>query len=520
MRLAIPLALLTGFIALSYEILWIRAFSFAVAGAAYAFALLLWAYLMGIAIGSYIVRDICAGERREVLDDFKVLALFIAVSNMGGVLVVPVMAWVVTSGAHPGMSLLPVILVAGALGAQLPLISHYGIPPDRLAGEKMSYIYVANIAGSVLGSLITGFVLFDIWTMSTITALLGALGIIVALLVYVAGGATSTRRAIAAALAVAVIALIALLTPVLFTDIWARLQLKEDYAQAGAFKYVVENRSGVITVDHNDVVYGGGVYDGQFSIDLVGDTNMIVRSYVLGLFHPRPRNILLVGLGSGSWATIAANHPDVERVTIVEINPGYLEIIEKYDVHRKLLSDERVEIVIDDARRWLRQNPGQKFDAIVANTTFHWRGQASNLLSIEWMNFISEHLADGGVYIFNTTGSKRAQRTALEAFPHCMGVINNVICSHQPFDYDPQRWHQELANYTLWGEPIFDLTQPLHQQTLDALKAFSTPVDVKTHDEAHHIFAQAYLERETRDAQLITDDNMGEEWSSFLGQTP
>ena len=38
----------------------------------------------------------------------------------------------------------------------------------------------------------------------------------------------------------------------------------------------------------------------------------------------------MIGLSSGSWAAVVAAHPSLERLTIVEINPGYLKLIPKY----------------------------------------------------------------------------------------------------------------------------------------------------------------------------------------------
>jgi len=58
------------------------------------------------------------------------------------------------------------------LGAVLPLISHTGIAPDRLAGTHLSYLYAGNILGSVLGSFLTGFVLLDLMSIQTIAAAL------------------------------------------------------------------------------------------------------------------------------------------------------------------------------------------------------------------------------------------------------------------------------------------------------------------------------------------------------------
>ena len=73
--MSFPLALLVaglgGFIALSYEILWYRVFAVASGGTAGGFALLLGFYLYGLAAGGLVVQRLCrrrqAGEARRQL---------------------------------------------------------------------------------------------------------------------------------------------------------------------------------------------------------------------------------------------------------------------------------------------------------------------------------------------------------------------------------------------------------------------------------------------------------------------
>jgi len=56
LALALGLSFASGFVALSYEILWFRVYSFATAGRAWAFGIMLGAYLLGIAAGSAAAR--------------------------------------------------------------------------------------------------------------------------------------------------------------------------------------------------------------------------------------------------------------------------------------------------------------------------------------------------------------------------------------------------------------------------------------------------------------------------------
>src|SRR5262249_26501837 len=115
------------------------------------------------------------------------------------------------------------------------------------------------------------------------------------------------------------------------------------------------------------------------------DNNFVFRAYAIPSFHPRPADVLMIGLSSGSWAQIVANEPGVQRLTIIEINPGYLRLISQYPMVASVLKNPRVSISIDDGRRWLFRNPNRRFDLIVMNTTFYWRAHASNLLSVEFL---------------------------------------------------------------------------------------------------------------------------------------
>src|SRR6476646_12131709 len=78
--IGIFLAAATGFIALAYEIIWYRVYSFTSGGAAPCFARLLAFYLCGIAYGALAVHDAC---KRKLKDDlFRTLGLPLAWSRL------------------------------------------------------------------------------------------------------------------------------------------------------------------------------------------------------------------------------------------------------------------------------------------------------------------------------------------------------------------------------------------------------------------------------------------------------
>jgi len=503
------LGAVAGFIALGYEIGWYRLFSFTTGGVANSFAFLLGAYLVGIACGSLTTNRFC----RKIQDPqafIRFLVVTVFAANLLGFLVAPAL-FVLAVHASYLWALAPICLAAACLGAVFPMLCHASIPPDGNAGARTSYLYLSNIVGSALGSYLTGFVLMDLFPLRSVNVMLTLLGIGtgVALLL----SAQLPRRSFA--LSIAGVLLAALLvvqgSDPLFHHMYEKMQLKDKYQPAAEFATVVENRSGVIAVTAGGAVFGGGIYDGRFSVNLVGDSNGIERAFALSYVHPNPRDVLMIGLSSGSWAQVIANHPQVEHLTIVEINPGYLGLIRRHPEVASLLANPKVSINIDDGRRWLIRNPSQKFDAVVMNTTYHWRSHVSNLLSIEFLELIRQHLKPGGVHLYNTTGSPEVLATGLRVFPYGMRLANFAVVSDSPLQLGAQRWRDVLADYKIDGTPVFDLSRPSDSQRLNEVLSLPATLDRDlttffTLESAEHIRAR------TAGVRSVTDDNMGTEW--------
>src|SRR5271170_2228742 len=183
----------------------------------------------------------------------------------------------------------------------------------------------------------------------------------------------------------------------------------------------------------------------------------------------------MIGLATGAWAQVIANHPSVKHLTIIEINPGYLPIIRRYPAVAGLLSNPKVSIVIDDGRRWLNRHPAERFDAIVQNTTWNYRPNVTNLLSAEYLRALAPHLRPGGVVLYNTTGSLRAQLTACQAFADGFRELNVMVVSNQPLHLDHDRLRAVLAGYTIDGHPVFDVADPRYRARLDQILAQLDP---------------------------------------------
>jgi spermidine synthase len=284
---------------------------------------------------------------------------------------------------------------------------------------------------------------------------------------------------------------------------------KEQYA-GQRFEHLLENRHGVIAVTKEHYVFGGGIYDGMPLVDVKNDPNHLIRALSVTGMRPVPKRILVIGLGTGAWAQVLASLPGVEEMIAIEINPGYIDLIGRYPDVASLLHNPKVKFVVDDGRRWLNRHPDERFDAIVSNTTFNWHSYTTAILSTEFMGVARQHLKPNGVFLFNTTDSPNAFRTAFEVFPHGMRVMNFAVVSDSALDFDLGKFRGVLTNLRIDGSAPLDTTTISGRTRLDQLGAqllssngwYGNPT----------LETRASMLPRVRQVAAITDDNMGTEW--------
>lgn len=499
--IAVTLAGLCGFVALSYEIVWFRLYSFATGGQARTFPYLLGLYLLGIAVGSLAIRSVCgkSATDRAQRNLFILWSLLVAAS-VTAFLVGPLL---VVGLRHVSVNwTMPFIVIPAALlGAAFPLICHLSIPADARSGSRVSLLYVANIAGSTAGTFLTGFVFMDLWPLVRLLVGLSLLGLAIAVLAIPSARLARMKMATMTGATAAIGCLLWLAAPSLFDRFLERLQpIKYDYVGTDRFADVIETKSGIITVTGDGTVFGGGIYDGKFNVSPVRDSNGIYRAYALGAVHAAPRRVLMIGLSTGSWAQVVANNPAVESLTVVEINPGYRSLVSRHGEVASLLANPKVDIVFDDGRRWLVRHPGEKFDVIFMNTVFNWRSNATNVLSTDFLELVRQHLAEGGIAYYNTTGSGEVAFTGTTVFPHALQIGSFLAVSDAPLAFDRERLRRDLLSYRIDGQAVLDVTRDEDRKRLEELVNMPEPAG---RDAIRDRFAGSLV---------MTDDNMGVEW--------
>ncbi|MCY2951257.1 MAG: methyltransferase domain-containing protein [Planctomycetota bacterium] len=489
----------TGYISLSQEMLWMRLVSYMTGGRPAVFAYVLGFFLVGVALGSFFAERLCQ-RRFATSSPVRFVGLMLVISAVFYHLSIAAVAAACQVSRPVGLAATALIVTAVSflIGGIFPILCHYGARTARDVGLAISRVYMANIVGATLGPLLTGFLLMQflptdriILCLTLATLLLGAAAFLL----------DTPPRLLAPAAAIGLACLIPLIHQPLYDHLLERFHLERGNLEVH-YSYINQNRSGIIAVSTSptgDILWGGGVYDGMFTTDPALDANGIKRAYMVAALHPNPKNVLEIGLASASWARVLADYPPTQKITAIEINPGYLDIIKHYPQQASILTDPKFTVHIDDGRRWLKRNPAAKFDFMLQNTTWHWRSHATNLLSADYFQLCKSHLNPGGVIYCNTTGCEDVLYTAAAVFKHVVRYKNFVAASDSPFTLTPEQIRQNLLKFQTDNKPLFASTDPALQSVLHEL-ASADLTDL------------ANALRSRRDLQLITDDNMAPEY--------
>jgi len=464
MRLfAIILAGGIGFLSLSQEIVWIRLVSITYHGMPQAFALVLGMFLFGIAVGAEIGKRICEKE----VDLIKASAWMLLLSAMVDISIILYRSsWGLESWNYFAFLIIGSALCKSTL---FPIMHHIGASNSRRwLGVSVSIVYFSNIIGSTLGPLVTGFILLDHLGLQQAFTLIAAADLLLAAACF-AMARNWTGMSLAS-----------ITVPLIIIWSWQNPVLLPALIKAEP-KHIIENRHGIIHAmeggKNGDIVLGGNVYDGRINTSLTKNSNGVNRVYILAALHPAPKHILAIGLSGGAWVKILSGFPGVERIDVVEINSGYLELIRQYPDVADILHNPKIHICIDDGRRWLRRNPNQKYDVIIMNTTYHWRNYATNLLAVEFMRTLRTHMNTGAILAFNSTGSMDSFKTAATVFSNTYLLENFIIAGDYDFRSHLGDGYDRMFEMKWNSSPIFSRddkmdVMALHKMLNASLKTF------------------------------------------------
>ena len=392
---------LSGFAGLMYEIAWLRVFAMIVGPTTYAFAATVAAVIAGIAAGSAGGAWAAGRARRPAVWLALLLAATAIVatwaSSLAGGFVPRLVAEDLVRSAAQGAGLLlqrsllvAALILPAALGfgAAFPLALALVTGSEQPIAGRVGTIYAANTSAAVAGSLAAGFIAIPYFGLQHTLTIVSSLLVVDALIVILCAEPSFKARALGFILTLAAIVQMIAASP------WDR-----DLLASGAYKYASSVPQGLdldTALKAGTLLYyreGAAstvsvkrltgtrslVIDGKVDASSFGDMlTQKALAHLPLLLHPDPKEICIIGLGSGVTLGSALVHP-ISRADIVEISPEVVEAARYFaDVNLNGLDDPRTHLIVGDGRSHLLLS-SRKYDVIISEPSNPWVSGVSGL---------------------------------------------------------------------------------------------------------------------------------------------
>ena len=249
--------------------------------------------------------------------------------------------------------------------------------------------------------------------------------------------------------------------------------------------------------------------NGKADASARGDAStQLMLGHVAMLLHPDPKDVLVIGLGSGMTLGAVELYP-VEAVDLVEIEPAVVEANEYFrPFNGNALDDPRVNLLITDGRNHVRLTDRQ-YDVIISEPSNPWVAGMANLFTREFFESIQGRLREGGVMC-----------QWLHAYSMSSDDFRTIVATFQAVFPHMSLWEIDMAgDYILTGFP--DGLDIAYEELRSRLSAENLSGEMKTMNirDVASLLARVVLEEKaaaeySKGGLLHTDGNARLEYSA------
>jgi spermidine synthase len=399
LRALLPLlGLVSGFVALTYEVLWTRMLSHALGSSLAAFSTMLASFLLGIGLGS--LASTRRLSTRGAALAFAATQVGVAVAAAAAQLWLGRMPTDLAPGALATRALLAMLPATLFMGAAFPLLI-------RLLGDRgvdstlaTGRIYAFNTIGAVAGAITAGRWLIPTLSFEGTARLTVALSLAAA--VVALWSLTDVARPMKAAATAAAMAAALLFRPPLPGAI-IDASLVDD-STAGEQRFLAVGRSATVLVKERD--------DGGFYLRTNGLPEATVRRvgappvrhsqrWLAALpiaARPEATSMLVVGLGGG--VAVEDIPARFKTLDVVELEPRVIDANADFASLRAHdpLADPRLRLIENDARNALVLTD-RRYDILVSQPSHPWTSGSANLYSRGFLELARSRLTPDGVLL-------------------------------------------------------------------------------------------------------------------------
>ena len=429
---------ISGLTALGAEVVWTRLLSLMLGPTTYTFSIILGVFLAGLGIGSAGGARLAAkkGNPRMLLVGCQLL-LAIAIAWAGVLLAESLPYWQgnLNSTAGPWIgfisdiwrSILPIMPAAILWGASFPIALACAAEDEVHAdsGQVVGEIYGANTVGAIIGAVMFSLVFVPALSLHGSEQLLIVISLVGAAALVGLSFKKFDPKLILAFGVACLLAWALPATPWKLVGFGRRLP-----TTTGEWNllYTTDGMNSSIAYSQyeHSTIYFHVTGKVEASTEPQDMSLQRMLGHLPAILHTNPRSILIVGCGAGVTAGTFVVHPEVEHITICEIEPRIPPASAKYfaDANHNVMKDPRTRIVFDDARHFVL-TANEKFDIITSDPIHPWVKGMASLYTTEYFDLCKKHLNPGGIVTqwvplyessFETVQSEIA--TFFEAFPN------------------------------------------------------------------------------------------------------
>jgi predicted membrane-bound spermidine synthase len=485
-RVAYALVFVTGFLAIGYEIVWFRVVGVLVKASVYAFSTTLSVYLLGIAIGSfymsrYLKKHTTINKKSLFFFLQFFIGLYVIITFLGYYYLTKYTFLEIftqksfSTILHPPEDIRfelflsfgnlyklldiffwPMIFVFVPtifMGASFPLITLLALSQPNKEGKFTGTVYFFNISGNVFGGVFTGFLILPFMGTEFTIITFSIVGII-----FVIFTSMSYNKKFPLLRRTSFALIICIFTIIIFPKqgkLYEIMHILPDKVKKGlnisssqndkngTITYLEEGRDGIIVTYQNDEKvfnYINGLPHGSRGF-FYGHQYEAIEA---ASFAPHIENILIIGYGTGDTAKTILNIKSVRKVTVVEINETLMKNVAKIPVIKKELSDPRLNLIIEDGRRFLL-GTNEKYDLILIDPIRTTTSYSNNIYSIQFFKIVSRHLKPGGIFMAWLNEKIVLPKTIKTAFKHIRMYKFFALASNTALIKDHEKYQKLIA---------------------------------------------------------------------------
>jgi len=464
-RLVIVAAGVSGFCALSYELLWFRVLSVILQDySTYSFAAMLTTYLAALAVGSWLWGWLLRHIGRPLLT-LGVIEVIIGVLGLLSMAYLwALQRWYFANEpSFPWQSPALTMLVVSAaalfvpvsfMGGALPVASAVVSRRLRTLGRSIGTLYAGSTLGAIAGAFIPVFVLIPLVGTQWAVFFTGFANVAIgAVLIAATPGAVEVARAalLATPAAAAVVAVV--LVPTNSYRMFFRSFVPLEKAKLLFFR---DGVTGTVTV--HDTANWNKTLSINALAEVPTDYGAMRTFRVMGhlpmVLHPDPQRALSITFGGGIVAGAMSRHrPKV--LDVVDVCAGVFDAAELLATQNQHVLDyPDLRIFVNDARNFVA-HASETYDVIISDCTHPKSGDSWVLFTREFYRDVRRRLSPDGVFAqFILIHRLRYPEflsllaTIQETFPESSvwiaGPYVLVVSRLRPFEIDYQRVRQAL----------------------------------------------------------------------------